>query len=47
MVLDFITVAAFVLLCAYKLAITLLSMSVSVVVSNNSCQEQANNLKYL
>lgn len=31
MVLDFMTVAAFVLLCAHKLAITLLSMSASVV----------------
>lgn len=31
MVLDFMTVAAFVLLCAYKLGLTLLSMSASVV----------------
>lgn len=33
MVLDFMTVAAFVLLCAYKLGLTLLSMSASVVAS--------------
>ena len=31
MVLDFMTVAAFVLLCVYKLLLKLLSMSASVV----------------
>ncbi len=49
MVLDFMTVAAFVLLCAYRLGLTLLSMSASVVAShmqNNSCQESANKSKH-
>ena len=34
MVLDFMTVAAFVLLCAYKLGLKLLSMPVCVVPSH-------------
>lgn len=49
MVLDFMTVAAFVLLCAYKLGLTLLSMSASVVASqkySKFLQELANKSKH-
>ena len=49
MVLDFMTVAAFILLCAYKLGLTLLSMSASVVASqkySKFLQESANKSKH-